>query len=269
MRIFSKRCCGALGAVIGMALLVGCAVSVPTNETSGVCTVLRSDLPTEEAIELQAAAHRAVENVVGYLYVKRPPKRATIILLNSNWSRWRYMRKACPRLSHAEAATIETKPGEYTIVLSKRWSHADLIRTLRHELAHFVIASNFNDIPPWLDEGLAIFFELVPPYGRPHPRCHNLLKERLEEEKIGPLNALVSVPVGQCLTRAQYPQAWGLTWFLLTDPRFGKVRIRRYMENVTADRDSVEQFKQHFDLSPDLVEPMWRKAILDARDKNR
>lgn len=32
--------------------------------------------------------------------------------------------------------------------------------TLKHELTHLLVRTNFGDIPPWLDEGLAALYEV-------------------------------------------------------------------------------------------------------------
>ena len=244
------------------AILAGCA-GIPPHETPGAHVVLHSNLSPEHAAEIQEDADRTVKGIAGFLDLELPPTRAKVLLFRYGWSRWLYLSRECPKHSSAAAACFE-KPGRgYVIALSDRWTRAETLRHLRHELAHFVIASHFYDIPPWLDEGLAQFFELGPPYGEVHPDCLKSVARQVARGRKRRLTRLVAVPVGEGLTRSEYALAWGLTWFLMTDGRFGPGRVRRYLGEVRSDQDPESQFQRHFGLAPGKMEPVWRQAILD------
>ena len=73
------------------------------------------------------------------------------------------------------------------------------------------------------------------------------------------------IPVGAPLTRKQYAQAWGLTYYLLKSDPDGVSRVRTYLEEVRADRDAVEQFRETFGRSPEEIEPTWRERLLETR----
>ena len=68
-------------------------------------------------------------------------------------------------MADAAAACYEAPEGILVVALSRCRRRDETVRLLRHELSHYVIASCFVEIPPWIDEGLAQFFETGPPYG--------------------------------------------------------------------------------------------------------
>jgi len=245
-----------------MILLAGCAQSVPRNETSGAWVTLRSNLRAEDAQAIVREADAAVRSTAEFLGVALPPKPAKILLFGSAWSRWRHLSRECPRLSHAGGACFEKPSGKFVIALSKRWTKAETLRYLRHELTHFVVASRYEDIPPWLDEGLAKFFELGGARGGLHPKCLKSLKRQLRGKGAPILGELAAVPPGRGLTRKQYDQAWGLTWYLLTRPGLGPDKVRDYMAEVKATGDPEDQFRRHFGASPADLEPAWRNAMM-------
>ena len=245
-----------------VALLhAGCTTHLPKNVTPGTHVVLYSNLSPEKAVALQQEADRTVEDIAEFLRLDAPPARARVILFRSAWSRWRYLARECPEQSDAAAACFET-PNGYTVALSERLSMSKTLRYLRHELSHYVVAAHFHDVPPWIDEGLAQFFEPGPPYGQPHPARLKSLARQVRRKRQGTLRRLIAVPPGTRLTLKQYAQAWGLAYLLVTEADKGPVLVKHYLEQVSADEDPQEQFGNCFGQFPDEMEPAWREYIL-------
>ena len=214
---------------------------------------------------MQREADRTVEEICAFLGLTPPARRAEVLLFHSRWALQRHLAEACPEMTGAGAACFEQDPGLFVIALAERWRETETLRYLRHELTHYVVASYFDDVPPWLGEGLAQFFELGPAYGRMHPDCLKSLKRQLRRDRGEILTPLVLIPVGAPLTRKQYAQAWGLTYYLLKSDPDGVSRVRTYLEEVRADRDAVEQFRETFGRSPEEIEPTWRERLLETR----
>jgi len=250
----------------GVAFLASCAQTAFTTATRGRHVILHSSLRHEKAGAVQQEADLTVEGICAYLGLTSPPMRVEIMLFDSEWARRRYLADVCPGMSGAGAACFETETGNFVVALSRRWRAAETMRYLRHEVTHFVLASQYEELPPWVDEGLATFFEHGAPYDRPHSMYLRSLKRQLRADSEVTLTQLVAVPAGERLEPEQYAQAWGLTHFLLTDFIAGPSLIRRYLEEVRADRDAIAQFRENFGCSPEEVAPSLREHLLEITD---
>lgn len=91
---------------------------------------------------------------------------------------------------------------------------------LRHEVAHGYLHSVVRDIPLWLDEGLAEYFEVPRGNGglnRPHVQ---LLVDRLTKQGWRPnLARLETLPSASDMTQDDYAESWlWAHWMLETEP---------------------------------------------------
>ena len=248
MSLGARRLAMCLAVVIAAAG-AGCAAPLPFTVTPGVHSVLQSSLSREEALELQQEADRAVEGMCAFLSLPIPEIRAEITLFDSRRALKRHLAVSCPVMADAAAACYETPHGTLIIALSRHRQRSETARLLRHELSHYVIASHFEDIPPWIDEGLAQFFETGSPYGRAHPRKQRSLARQLHGGRGDAVAALVAVAPGTRLNRKQYALAWGMTRYLLAKGPDGPARIRRYLETVHSGEDAAAQFTENFGAS--------------------
>jgi hypothetical protein len=87
---------------------------------------------------------------------------------------------------------------------------------IRHEVTHGYLHAAVSNLPLWLDEGLAEFFEVQPAgsINEPHVR---LLAEHFRRQQWRPdLNRLESIRPTAELKQLEYAEAWLWTHFLLT-----------------------------------------------------
>ena len=147
-------------------------------------------------------------------------------------------------------------------MLSRHWRWAETMRTLRHELTHYLLAAHFEKMPPWLNEGLAKFFELGPPYGSAHPGCLRTLANTLRRDNSDILRRIVALPEGVHLSKEQYAQAWALVHFLASDPRWGMGALKQYLKAVDSGVDQVAQFEKSFGRRPEAAHSSWRRHLL-------
>ena len=251
-----------LGAALAV-VLAGCAHFPPQNITPGEHVILCSDLSTESAQEVQQEADRTVRGVSEFFGLNPPTKRTRILLFGSGRLLRRYLEQESPHLAgHAVAGACFVTEEASIVAVSERWRTAETLRYLRHELTHSVLAAHYAHLPPWIDEGLALFFELGPPYGRPHPARLKALRRQLGGNKEELLSRLVALPEGVHLNSLQYAQAWGLTHFLLTDARYGVGPVKEYLAAVNSGADAREQFPRSFGRSPAEMEPSWREHVV-------
>jgi hypothetical protein len=102
---------------------------------------------------------------------------------------------------------------------------------LRHELTHALLHSVLKDVPLWLDEGLAEFFELP-------PGTNGINALHLEQLRKGPFNADLSRleqlnQVAQ-MTPAEYRESWAWVHLMLRGPSEGKIALLAYLQQLRA-----------------------------------
>lgn len=251
-----------LGAALAV-VLAGCAHFPPQVETPGEYVILYSDLSLEKARRIQEEADRTVRNVCRFLGLNTPSKRTRVFLFGSRRLLRRYMEKESPHHVDVGAACFVTDDG-CVVAVAQRWRTAETLRYLRHELTHCVVTAYYDKLPPWINEGLAQFFELGPPYDRAHPALLRTLDGQLRDKREEFLSRLVALPEGVQLKLPEYAQAWGLTHLLLTDSRYGVVWVKDYMAAVNSGADSLEQFRKSFGRTPDEMASSLREHL----DKN-
>lgn len=257
----SMRTTLALCALLTFALC-GCGISRPPLATASDRAIVHG---SADAASICDEADAAVRGVTDYLNIATPDRPARIVHFRWWLPRRLYLGSVCPRMADAGAACFANEDGELEIVFSGSWDAAETKRLLRHELTHYVVASEWRgQVPPWLDEGLARFFELGPPYGRSHPKSLKALRKRLRRPSSNRLADLVRTPPGRKLVRTQYDAAWGLTWFLLTNLDVGPSEVTAYADDVRWPDDPSERFRLHFGASPAEMADEWRRAILAA-----
>lgn len=104
---------------------------------------------------------------------------------------------------------------------------------LRHEITHAYLASVVPDLPLWLDEGLAEYFEV--PRGcqrinRPHV---DLLVGLLDNGQWRPnLRRLEAMPHDTDMNQIDYAEAWAWTHLLLTGDPVRREMLRAYLREI-------------------------------------
>lgn len=249
-----------VGVTATLLLLSACTGPGLARRTAGRYVVVRSGRAPEDAAALRRLADAHVDGVCEYLGLTTPTVPVEILLFPHSWNRRSYLREHCPRMADAGAACYRSDDG-LVIALAEQWTEAETIRYLRHELTHFAIASHYRDIPPWLDEGLARFFELGPPWGEPHDAMLRSCRKQMDRADEPLLPGLVTIPYGERLTRKQYALAWGVTYYLLTHAEQGGACVRGYLTEVRYGDPLPARFTDSFGQPPEALDAEWREAM--------
>jgi hypothetical protein len=226
----------------------------------------RTDLHEPDAQRLLQEADLALSSISRFLNLPIPQSAIPnshslqVLAFRSPWGMRAYLAEHCPRLAGRAAACFEG-PAGYTITVSGRSGRDETSHLLRHELTHYLLASNFDDFPPWVDEGLAQFFEPGEPFGRVNPLVLKDLQAAVRRPGSGVLEELVALPPGRALSRRQYALAWGLVFYLAGEPRLGRPAILGYLKTVRSDRPAADCFREAFRLRPGDLEPAWRAFV--------
>ena len=173
---------------------------------------VHSDFELEESHRLLnelVVQRRELANLLG---VEPTDERIHVFLFEKDEDYRQYMQNKHPDFPARRALFVQT---DTQLKIYASW-HERVAEDLRHEVTHGYLHSVVPDIPLWLDEGLAEFFET----GRQARGFHNahihLLKTRLKQGKWSPnLKRLESLGDAETMTKIDYAEAWLWVHFLL------------------------------------------------------
>ncbi|MGW8257840.1 MAG: DUF1570 domain-containing protein, partial [Thermoguttaceae bacterium] len=113
-----------------------------------------------------------------------------------------------------------------------RWGNR-IGEDLRHEFAHGYIHSTTSNLPLWLDEGLAEYFEVPRSQEGLNRNNLKLLVRRMEQEHWRPdLRRLEQLDPTEDLSQKDYAESWAWAHFLLqTRPEYAEL-LRSYISQT-------------------------------------
>jgi hypothetical protein len=103
---------------------------------------------------------------------------------------------------------------------------------LRHELTHALLHSVIREVPLWLDEGLAEFFEL-PPDRQGVNAAHVLQLRRASDDSARPnLARLEGLKQVDQMNPAEYREAWAWAHLMLRSNAEAKAALLGYLQDL-------------------------------------
>ena len=173
---------------------------------------IKRDLPLfKELVELREQVHKSLQ---------LPPSTTLVqVYLFEDSDRYeRFMKAKYPDLPKRRAFFIaQPRPiGGEELLVYTYWGNGDRIeQDLRHELTHALLHSVLKDVPLWLDEGLAEYFELP-------PEKYAVNAEHLKHLRHGPtgpvpcdLARLEQLTQVEQMTPTEYREAWAWVHLML------------------------------------------------------
>ncbi|MBN9521384.1 hypothetical protein J0H58_23160 [bacterium] len=114
------------------------------------------------------------------------------------------------------------------------WTGDHLRTDLRHELTHALLHGVLKDVPLWLDEGLAGYFELPPEQAGVNAQHLEMLRRGPFQPDMARLERLDQV---RQMEKPEYREAWAWVHLMLRGPTAGKVALTEYLQQLrTTDR---------------------------------
>lgn len=199
------------------------------------------------------------------------PSANTIIrvhLFDDRQSYEQFMRARYPDLPKRRAffvAQPHSVGGPEDLLVYTFWG--DRIRQdLRHELTHALLHSVLKDVPLWLDEGLAEYFE-VPPDAQ-GVNLHHL--EQIQLTAGGPfkpdLTHLEELSQVQQMTPVEYREAWAWVHLMLRDRGEAKRALIQYLQQLRMNPNPGPLQPRIAQIFPDPEKALSRHlAKLDGR----
>lgn len=234
----------------------GCTYGPPTQAHPMRFGTVLCDSDAKEARAVVALAERAVLDPAEALGLPPPELPILVRVFPSRRSMQIHLAERASRNQKARAVLFKRQDG-FEAVLYLTGQPRSSMALLRHELAHYVLAAHFGQVPPWADEGLALYFETGPPFGEVQSTMPELLAIALRQEE-GALDKLVSEPTSRNLGPLEYAKSWSLIHYLAHRSDVGLEGVAEYLRLARPGTQATQAFKGAFGQSPSEMEPAWR-----------
>ncbi len=164
-----------------------------------------------------------------------PQKQQVVVYLFGSEERYRdYMRSSFPQLPPRRAYFVGSSK---ELAVYTFWGER-VQEDLRHEYTHGILHATLKDVPLWLDEGLAEYFELAGKPGQINPEYASRLSDAIAsgwEPDMARLERLESV--GQ-MQRSDYQEAWAWVHFMMHDGDDSRAVLLGYLKTLQTRKDA-------------------------------
>jgi hypothetical protein len=143
-----------------------------------------------------------------------------------------FIRHRFPTFPHRRAFFVET---DTELFVYAHWGDR-VAEDLRHEVAHGYLHSVVQNLPLWLDEGLAEYFE-VPrgTHGLNPPHVEQLAGLLRQGRWTPDLRRLEAVKTPDEMSQVEYAEAWAWVHWMLETDRARRELLQRYLSELRRD----------------------------------
>lgn len=200
--------------------------------------VFRSDFEINRDQPLFVELAQLRDQVQKELLLPPSSTQVDVFLFESRERYERYMKENYPELPPRRAffvAQPRTIGGVEDLLVFTYWG--DRIRQdLRHELTHALLHSVIKDVPLWLDEGLAEYFELPPEnQGVNAGHLENLRKALTGPSRVN-LARLEGLTKVEDMNPAEYRESWAWVHLMLRTKPEAKTALLSYLQQLRGHR---------------------------------
>ena len=177
--------------------------------------VCESNFPLEETAGLRAEIVRLQDDLVGYLGVPESTEKISLCLFRDRTSYIAFICEYFPGAPTDRPALYVKEPGKPGVLMVRRDER--MVLNVRHEMVHAYLNAALVNVPIWIDEGLAKYFE-TPPGER---GFRNPFLEKVESDATSFFASPPSLSRLEKLTRVdqmrirEYRESWAWTHFLI------------------------------------------------------
>jgi hypothetical protein len=145
----------------------------------------------------------------------------------------KYMKGKYPDLPKRRAFFVAQAPrlgGSDELRVYTSWGDR-VQQDLRHELTHALLHSALKDVPLWLDEGLAEYFEMPPAWnGVNYQHLEAIKTAKFDLDRLEKLGDV------QQMTPAEYREAWAWTHLMLRTTPQAKQALLSYLQDLRSSK---------------------------------
>ncbi|MBX9789058.1 MAG: DUF1570 domain-containing protein [Pirellulales bacterium] len=194
--------------------------------------ICRAEFPLAEQAWIKDELTRLWSDVRGTLALEPPRRTIDIYLFGDVTTYRRYLETVMPGVPYRRALFVDAGRGGRVFAYLNR----ELAVDLRHEVTHALLHADLHNLPLWLDEGLAEYFEASQPR-RTWRHAHLPgIDENLRQGLVPRLAALEQLQALREMGPDEYRDAWGWVHFLLHGPEPVHAELRHYLDNLRAGR---------------------------------
>ena len=144
-----------------------------------------------------------------------------------------YMKQYFPRVPYRRALFIKARgPG-----MVFAYQGTDFEIDVRHECTHALLHTWLPQVPLWLDEGLAEYFEVSRDKRVTQNPHHATVEAAVGFGQLPRLEELESLDTLDDMGRDEYRDAWAWVHFMLHGPREAQDELTRYLEELHSGGD--------------------------------
>lgn len=187
------------------------------------------DLPKNNALFAELSTLR--ENVYKELQIPESKALIQVYLFEDRAKYETYMKGKYPDLPKRRAffvAQPKRLGGSDDLLVYTSWGDR-VQQDLRHELTHALLHSALKDVPLWLDEGLAEYFEMPPSWNGVNYQHLEAMRASTTKFDLDRLERLADV---QQMTPTEYREAWAWTHLMLRTTPEAKQALLAYLQEL-------------------------------------
>jgi Protein of unknown function (DUF1570) len=171
-----------------------------------------------------------------YKELRLPPSSTKVLVyLFEDQDRYeRFMKAKYPELPRRRAfflAQPRRLGGNEDLLVYTYWGNR-INQDLRHELTHAILHCVLKDVPLWLDEGLAEFFEVPPSWNGINRNHIDQLRQPSVQFDLAKLELLNDV---QQMTPVEYREAWAWVHLMLRTSNSARQPLLAYLQELRAN----------------------------------
>lgn len=196
--------------------------------------VFLSDFEIQKDLPLFQELGRLRDQLYGDLKLPDSTTMIQVYLFEDRERYDKFMQGKYPKLPSRRAFFVAQTRGvgrSEDLLIYTYWGDR-IQQDLRHELTHALLHSVLKDVPLWLDEGLAEYYENPPEYkGINRQHVEQLRKDLQNEFKPDLIRLEMMDEVGK-MNRAEYRESWAWVHYLLHSTPENKKVILAYLQQL-------------------------------------
>lgn len=206
----------AVVALAGCRTVANTGALLPTRHNhyrDGIAIYTDFELSEQEQLLDELVAMR--QQVIAKLNLSPSAETVHVFLFRSPEKFESYITKRYPQLPHRRAFFVRE---DGMLKVYAHWGER-IKEDLRHETTHAIVHASINDVPLWLDEGLAEMFETpAGARGIHHAHAAYLANEKRRGAWQPDLRRLEALQAMGQMTQLDYAESWLWTHWLLNSP---------------------------------------------------
>ena len=225
--------------------------------------VVQSNFPLTEIRQLLDEISLLQRDLNQYMAIPAPKEKIELCLFQDEASYIRFLKELYPKAPLDRRALYIKEVGKPGTLLVQRTKDFEI--DLRHEMTHAIIHASIANVPIWLDEGLAKYFE--PPLGE-RSAMNPYLRPTRFNAKIGVVPSLSRLEklefIGEMGSR-EYRDSWAWVHFLIHHSPQTHRLLAGYLQLLATLPETPNDSKKKVEIPP--ISLYIEDAVKQPREK--